>query len=110
MIERTVMSVKEQVEVMKSALESKWQKSINDTDDIVTWLVECSGVLLNRREVSKDGRTAYERLKGKRGVVPGIEFGEKITFKKSPGQRGVQSLSSLWSEGIFLGVRPVNGR
>ena len=42
-------------------------------------------------------------------MVPGIEFGEKIMFKKSLGQRGVQALSSLWSVGFFLGVRPVSG-
>ena len=109
LIERSVMSIKEQVKVMKSALEARWQRNILDTENVVTWLVEYSAVLLNRREISKDGKTSYERLKGKRGYIPGVEFGEKILYKKAAGQSGAQALSSLWAEGIFLGLRPASG-
>ena len=31
-----------------------------------------------RLEVGKDGKTAYERAKGKKATVVGIEFGEKF--------------------------------
>ena len=68
---------------MKSTLGAKWQRSIHDTENVVTWLVEYSAVLLNRREISKDGKTSYERLKGKRGYIPGVEFGEKMLYKKA---------------------------
>ena len=34
LIGRTVMSIKEQVEVMKSALESRWQRNILDTENV----------------------------------------------------------------------------
>ena len=98
LIERTVMSIKEQVKVMKSALEARWQRNIHDTENVATWLVEYSAVLLNRREISKDGKTSYERLKGKRGYIPGVEFGEKILYKKAAGQSGAHALSSLCAE------------
>ena len=48
-------------------------------------------------------------MKGKRGYIPGVEFGEKILYKKAAGQSGAQALSSLWAEGIFLGLRPASG-
>ena len=67
---------------------ARWQRSIHDAGDVVAWLVEYSAVLLNRREISKDGKTLYERLKGKRGYIPGVEFGEKVLYKKAAGQSG----------------------
>ena len=39
--------------------------------------------LINRLEVGKDGKTAYERVKGKVASVLGLEFGEKVLFMKT---------------------------
>jgi hypothetical protein len=38
--------------------------------------------LLNRLEVGKDGKTAWERIRGKSASALGVEFGEKVAFKK----------------------------
>ena len=46
---------------MRSALEATWQRSIFDAENAVAWLVEYSAVLLNRREISKDGETSSKR-------------------------------------------------
>ena len=108
MIECAVVSVKNPMEVWKSALVSKWPKSIKDMQNIST-CVDNAAVLLNRREVCKDSKTAYERLKGKRGGFAGVASGEKIMFKEPRWHRDAQALSSLWSEGIFLALRPVKG-
>jgi hypothetical protein len=43
---------------------------------------EYAAYLLNRLEVGKDGKTVYERAKGKMGSVVGVEFGEKVLWKK----------------------------
>ena len=40
------------------------------------FLPEYAAYLLNRLEVGKDGKTAYERAKGKLATVVGLEFGE----------------------------------
>ena len=108
-IEGTVMSVKEQVNIIKSALEFKWQKSIKDMKNVVMWLAEYSAVLLDRAEVSKDATTAYKHLEGTRGVVLGITFSENILCKNSLGQRGVQALSSWRSKQVFLAFRLARG-
>ena len=39
--------------------------------------------LLNRLIVGEDGKVAYERVKGKKPSTLGLEFGEKILFKKN---------------------------
>lgn len=54
--------------------------------------------LVSRREGSKDGKTGYERLNGKRGAVRAIEFGGTIMLRKLLGQRVVHPLSIVWVE------------
>ena len=38
--------------------------------------------MLNRLEVGKDGKTASERNRGQAATVMGVEFGEKVMYKK----------------------------
>ena len=39
---------------------------------------------MNRLEVGKDGKVAYDRAKGKKPTVLGVEFGEKLLYKVKP--------------------------
>ena len=43
---------------------------------------EHAAYVTNMREVGADGKTAYDRSKGKRVKCLGVEFGEKVFFKK----------------------------
>ena len=56
-----------------------------------------------------DGKTAYERLKGKRAKMNGIEFGEGVMFKRNPKDGQLGKLSILWDDGIFQGVKTLSG-
>ena len=47
----------------------------------MAWAVKYAGAVLNRCEVGHDGRTAYERLKGKKVRIPGLEFAEGVLWK-----------------------------
>ena len=108
-IERAVQSVVGQLRVMKDALETKWESVIPDRHPVMSWMTEYASVLLNRCEVGKDGKTAYERMKGKRATVLGIEFGEQVHMKRFPTNQRLSKLSIMWSDAIFLGVRTVSG-
>ena len=81
MVERAVQSFEMMARVMKDALEHKWAVSIPDDHAILTWLTGYASYLLNRFEVGQDGKTSYERLKGKKAKVCAIEFGEGVLFK-----------------------------
>ena len=49
---------------------------------VVCYIVEYAAVvLLNRFEVGADGKTSYERIKGRRCIEPIAEFGELVFFR-----------------------------
>ena len=60
---------------------------------------------LNRGEVGHDGKTAYERLKGKPSNIPGVEFGETVMWKRRPVGGPLGKLSIMWEEGVYLGIK-----
>ena len=39
---------------------------------------------MNRLEVGKDGKVAYDRAKGNKPTDLGVEFGEKLLYKVRP--------------------------
>ena len=58
--------------------------------------------LINRLEVGKDGKTAYERVKGKVASVLGLEFGVDFLFMKATKGKMMAKLRSKWDYGIFV--------
>ena len=84
-VERAIQSVTAQARVMLDALEAKWKLNIPYYHPVIGFLVEYSAFLPNIYEVGKDGRTSFERCKGKRARIVGIEFGESVMWKKTFG-------------------------
>ena len=76
---------------------------------VLTWLCDFVSYMMNRLEVASDGKTPYERTKGKKAEVLGLEFGEKVLWKHRSGRR-MEKLNARWSYGIFLGVTPRSPR
>ena len=77
-------------------------------EPIVTFVPEYAAYLLNRMEIGKDGKTAYERCKGKKATVLGIKFGERLLYKVKP-QIKNEKINSRWGYGITIGVRRRSG-
>jgi hypothetical protein len=107
-VERAVQSIEGQVRVLKLALENRIGIKVPSTSCIVAFLAEYSAYLLNRLEIGKDGKTAVERNKGKAASVMGIEFGEKLMFKKKVKDKSAK-IEARWENGIFVGVRVLSG-
>ena len=61
----------------------------------IPWITEHAAVLLNRFEVGHDGKTAYERNKGMKAKVLGMEFGEATLWKRPPVGGAWSKLSCL---------------
>ena len=55
--------------------------------------------LLNIFSQGTDGKVAYERMKGKKPIVIGIEFGEKIFYKLKHTQK-MQKINARWALGF----------
>ena len=108
-VERAILSVEQMVRALRSALGRRWKRRIPTRHPVMAWIVEYAGHLLNRFEVSRDGKTAYERCKGKRSKSIGVEFGEAVLWKKKMVGGALGKLDCTWSDGVFLGVRGKSG-
>ena len=86
-VERSVRTVQGMIRTMRSALEDKWGVRVEVGHAVWSWLVEYAGWLITRCQVGRDGKTAYERVKGKRAKIQGLEFGEGVFWKM--GREGV---------------------
>jgi hypothetical protein len=105
-IEKGVQQLEEQVRVLKLGLQGRIGSHIPTTHPIIAWLVPHAADVLNKLEVGADGKTAYERLRGKRYKGEIVEFGAKIQYR-IPGalQPGHGKLEPRWADGIWLGKR-----
>jgi hypothetical protein len=108
-VERGVLSIEGQVRILKLSLEARMQIPIPDSHPILMWLAKFAATQLNKCEVGKDGRTACERLRGKSGVILGIEFGEQVLFRRKHIGAKLAKLTSVWSEGVYVGRKASTG-
>jgi hypothetical protein len=99
-----VQSVEQVLRVMKSALDERTGVKIDIKHPINTWLCEFAGYMMNRMEVASDGKTPNERIKGKKAVALGLEFGGNALWKHHVG-KNMEKLNASWGHGIFVGVR-----
>ena len=97
------------IRTMRSAPEEKWGEQLAIEHPIWAWLVEYAAFLWTRYNVSKDGKTAYERLKGKKAKDYGIEFGEGIMWKRRREGGPLGKLACMWEDGVYLGVKGSTG-
>ena len=80
------------------------KRSVDTRERIVAFIPEYAAYLMNRMNVGKDGKVPYERIKGKKPTILGLEFGEKVLYKIKLSNR-MEKINSRWDEGIFVGVR-----
>ena len=105
---RAVQTIEGQVRVLKMALEERLGVKVHAESNIVTFMAEYAAYLVKRLEMGKDGETAVERNKGKSATVMGIEFGEKVLYKKKFKDKS-SKIEPRWEKGIFVGVRVKSG-
>ena len=104
-VERAVQSVEQVLRTLKSALDERMGVRIDTKHPVLTWMCEYASYMMNRLEVSSDGRTPYERNKGKKATVLGLEFGEKVLWKHGGGTAKMEKINARWSHGMFVGVK-----
>ena len=63
------------------------------------------GFLLKRFEVGRDGKTSYERLRGKSPKVQGMALVEGFLWKRKRAGGPLGKLTCMWEDGIYLGVK-----
>ena len=81
--ERGVQTVEGQIRVLKDALEMRLEVQIPSNHNILSWLVEFAGTVVNRYEVGRDGKTPYERLRGEAVKVDWIRVWREGELQKN---------------------------
>ena len=105
-IEIAIKEFEKQIRVLKIGLEQKIQKVLKDDHPIMAWIPEYAGFLLSRFQVAADGKTPYERLKGKEYRRALVDFGERVMFMPTVQGTKMNKLESKWDFGRFVGIRP----
>ena len=106
-IENAVADIEAQIRVGRLALEQNYGVKIPVNHPVVQWLVTYAGFALRCYSVGRDGKTAYQRIRGKRFDRELVEFGERVHFKRNRHTIGpvLNKWNSMWGTGIFLGVK-----
>ena len=102
--ERAVQAIGEHVRVLRRGLEQRLGVKLSSKHPVTAWLVEHAADLLSRFHIGDDGRTGYERLKGKRCKEEMAEFGEKVHYRYNPKAKTKDDkMEARWGEGFYLG-------
>ena len=107
-VERAVQSVEGMIRTLRSACEERLKVKIKPEEKLTIFMAEYAAYLLNRLEIGKDGKTSYERVRGKRATVMAIEFGEKLLWKVRQRNK-LEKLNPRWDYGVFVGVKADSG-
>ena len=110
-IENAVGESEAQIRTGRLALEHNFMHRIPINHPIVPWLVKHCSFALNRFLIGHDGKSAYERVRGRPFKSEIIELGETVYYKKPKNTigPGLNKWDSRWGIGVFLGVRTVSG-
>ena len=105
-VENGVRLVKGHLRTMKSCPEMKIRKKIPEQHPLMSWLVEHTAWLLTVRLRGEDGKTAYERVRGRPFTKRLTDFGEEVLYKlpsKGPEADARGTLEPRWKRGCMLG-------
>ena len=100
--ERAVQAVEEQVRVLRHALELRLEVKLSGKHPVIYWLVEHAADILSKFLVGEDGKTGYERVKGKKYSGDVVEFGEKVHYRQRKKARS-DKMEARWEEGFYFG-------
>ena len=102
-VESAIGVIGGQVRTMRAALQHKLGVEVDHRTPITRWLIDYSGELLTRFNVGQDGKTPFERLKGRRFRKELVEFGEQVMYEIKAGNRQGK-MESKFAVGTFLGL------
>ena len=100
---RAVRTVEEMVRTLKLDLETRISQNLNITHKVILWLVEQVD-LVNKLQVGQDGKTNFERLKGKRFNGDLVRFANPVMMRVAGKVQGGVMVERCF-EGLYLGMR-----
>jgi hypothetical protein len=81
-VENAVNRIRGQIRVTKDALETRFGRKLGREHPILPWLISNTVENINRFQVGLDGKTAHERMRGRKFRRDIAEFGERVLYIK----------------------------
>ena len=103
-IERAVRTVEEMLRTSKLDLEARISETLKMTHKVIPWLIEHAVDLVNKVQVSQDGKTSFERVKKKRFNGDILRFANPVMMRVAAKVQG-GVMFERWFEGLYLGMR-----
>ena len=94
-VERAVQEMEGKIRAIFLGLEERLGRQLDARERIVAFIPEYAAYLMNKLFVGEDGKVAYERVKGKKPSVLGIEFVEKVLYKVKRGAK-LEKIKARW--------------
>ena len=76
---------------------------LGDRDPTLVWMPAHCADVINKFRAGKDGKTAWERLHGKKWRKEMVQFGEMVMYRPTAGQRRPPDLEERMKPGRFMG-------
>ena len=101
---RAVHAIGEQVRVLRRGLHRRLGPKVSWKHTMMAWLVEHAADVLSTYQFGDLGRTAYERLDGKKCKQETVEFSEWVHYGHNLKEKSKdEQLEVKWGEEFFLG-------
>ena len=108
LVERTIQTIEGQIRTLRCAFEARVNRKLTPGGALFSWLVIHAANLINLYEVGKDGKTPYQRLRGRKLHPDLIEFGECVHYLPL-NHLDLGKAEPRWKDGVFLGIRIDSG-
>ena len=101
-IEKAIQILEGELRILKDALETNLGKEVPAESRIMSWLTVYASVLLRRGQVGADGKTPFQRIRGRSSRRPLALFGESVWYL--PLHNKGSTLDVVKEEGFFIGI------
>ena len=108
-IERAIRKLKGLVRTLRSDIEGELKMKMSLESPIVPWLVRHAAYILTRSEVKEDGKTALQKMKGRRSNGVLFALGEAVMFKIPNHNVKIGDFEDRFEEGIWVGLTVRSG-
>ncbi|CAK0820598.1 unnamed protein product, partial [Prorocentrum cordatum] len=102
-IERASYEVEKQVRTMRSRIEQVYGIKVDLDHKLLPFLVRHAAWLITHYQVKVDGKTPYERLRGRPYKGQIAEFGEVVHCRDPQKAADMPKLDDRWRLGVWLG-------
>ena len=91
---------------LKDGIEAKIGEAIEKDSPMLAWIVENAGTMITRYRVGEDGKTAYQRLKGKAPSSKLEVLGERVLYLPLKTLVKKNKLEAKFKYGVLVGINP----